>query len=317
VLLVPGIGRVGTPAVRPAVGVSPSGILAYQNADEVETRRLAWVNRSGQPIRTLSPDALVLKPHLSPDQLFVVGNRSGGQVWVTDLGRESSERKTFDPTMENFAVWSKDGSRLAFLRAQSGIYAIDVTGGGRAQLLTQAPGVPTSWLGQHLLYNFEGTIYLLDVAEAGRPIRVGSPNGESSAGAFSPDGNYIAFNSNGSGRYEVYLRPLPPHTGETRVSINGGVEPRWKGDGKEIFYVSLDGDVMAVNIKLGDTVSVGIPHKLFHLDNNWQDAIGRGYDVAKDGQRFLMVTKSEEANSPITVVVNWWVDLEKRLGRSP
>src|SRR5215475_6086476 len=222
VVLVPNIGRVANPAVRPAVGVSPSGILAYQSANQVTTRRLRWVSRSGVQVRTFSPEVSLEEPRVSPDQSWVVGKRSpdGGNIWVTDLVRETSERKTFDLALENSAaVWSKDGTRLAFLRARSGIYAIDVNGGGKPELLTDKEGFPTSWSGQHLLYGSNSKIYLLDVAGGKKPIQVGSPSGGSFRGEFSPDGHYIAFHTNRSGRPEVYVQPIPPGTGEKLVSI--------------------------------------------------------------------------------------------------
>src|SRR5262249_17662853 len=99
------------------------------------------------------------------------------------------------------------------------------------------------------------------------------------------------------------------------VSINGGRVPRWRGDGKEIFFVSPDGDLMAADIKLGAAISVGTPHKLFRFNNRDSYDLGGSYDVTKDGQRFLSVSHVEELNSPITVVLNWWVELEKRFGR--
>jgi eukaryotic-like serine/threonine-protein kinase len=282
--------------------------------NEVGTRRLKWVDRSGVVIRTLSPDMLVAQPRLSPDQLSVAGMRSLGghfNVWVTDLVRESSERKTFDDTLGNAVAWSKDGSRLAF-ETQSGIYALDVNGGGKPKLLTQAQGWPTSWAGQHLLYSFQQKVYLLDVTDDRKPIEVGSPNGNSFWAEFSPDGNYIAFDSYRSDRFEVYVQPIPPGSGETRVSINGGRLPRWRGDGKEIFFVTPDGDLMAVDIKPGDALSAGTPHKLFRFDSRDGSRVTlTGYDVARDGKRFLVVS-DEEVNAPITVVWNWWVDLEKR-----
>jgi eukaryotic-like serine/threonine-protein kinase len=320
VLLAPRIGQVANPAVMPTVGVSPSGILTYQNADQVTTRRLRWVDRSGLPLRTLSADLLVGGPRLSPDQSSVAGVRSG-DIWMTDLVRESSERKTFDDVLENSVVWSEDGSRLAFLRWKSGIYTIDVKGDGKPKLLTETQGAPTSWSGQRLLYTLppalQSKIYLLDVANVKKPIQVGSPNGGSGSGEFSPDGKYIAFHSDKSGRPEVYVQPIPPGAGETRVSVNGGGVPRWRGDGKEIFFVNPDGDLMAVDIKLGGAISVGTPHKLFRFDSRdgYEVARNGGYDVARDGQRFLFVSPVEEFNSPITVVLNWWVELEKRLGR--
>src|SRR5262249_22965765 len=153
-------------------------------------------DRSGLPLRTLSSDAFVERPRLSPDQLSVVGTRSQGglDIWVTDLIRESSERKTFDDTPDMSPVWSRDGSRLAYSKGRNGIYAIDVNGGGTTKLLLGNHGMPTSWSGQHVLYGVE-KIYLLDLASAKEPIQVGSPNGKSFRGEFSPDGNYIAFDS--------------------------------------------------------------------------------------------------------------------------
>jgi len=314
VVLVPRIGRVGNPAVRPAVGVSPL-ILAYQNAPELAT--LTWVDRSGLPVHTLSADVSVEKPRLSPDQSSVSGIRRS-DVWVTDLIRGSSERKTFDEKA-GALVWSPDGSHLAFGSPENEIYEIDLNSSGKPKRLTETRGVPTSWSRQHLLYSYppspKGKIYLLAVAGDKKRIQVGSSVGYSAAGQFSPDGNYIAFDSDRSGRSEVYLQPIPPGVGEQRVSINGGVLPLWRGDGKEIFFVTPDGDLMAVDIKLGDRVSVGTPHKLFRFEARDGYEVARtGYDVARDGQRFLILSKSEERN-PITVVLNWWVELEKQLGR--
>jgi Tol biopolymer transport system component len=314
--LVPRIARLGLQPAMPAVGASPSGILAYQNADQVTTRQLRWVDRSGLPLRTLSPDLLVEGPRLSPDQSSFAGARHG-DIWVTDLVRESSERKTFDDNREAFPVWSPDGSRLAFV-ANGGIYTVGVNGDGKPKLVTETHGIPMSWSRRHLLYIVPrpGKIYLLDVAGGQKPVQVGSPSGNSFSGEFSPDGNYIAFDSDKSGRLEVYVQPIRPGAGEARVSINGGGVPRWRGDGKEIFFVSLDGHLMAVDIKLGGTISVGIPHKLFRFDSRDGYEVGRnGYDVTRDGQRFLIVSPVKEFNSPITVVLNWWVELEKRRGQ--
>lgn len=319
VLLVSSIGRVGVEAVRPTVGVSPGGILAYQNADEATTRRLTWVDRSGLRVHTFSKDVSVEMPSISPDQLSVAGIRRR-DIWVTDLIRESSERKTFNENVGS-VVWSKDGSRLAFSRLERTIHAIDANGGGQPKPLAETNGAPTSWLGENLLYDSprpkSGKVYLLNLASDKKPIQVGPPNGYSSHGTFSPDGHYIAFESDRSGRYEVYIQTVPPSSGETRVSINGGGLARWRADGREIFFVTPEGDLMAVDIKLGTPVSVGTPHKLFRIEGvrNGFEVAANGYDVARDGQRFLIVSRVEEVNAPITVVLNWWVELERRVGR--
>jgi dipeptidyl aminopeptidase/acylaminoacyl peptidase len=321
--LIPHIGRVGNPAVMPTVGVSPTGILAYQTANQAATRQLRLVDRSGLPVRTFSPDVSLERPRLSPDQSSVAGERLGN-IWVTELVRESSDRKTLDDTSGTSAVWSKDGSRIAFLRPQRGIYAIDVRGSGKPELLVETQGLPTSWSGKHLLYSVERKLYVVDLGGDKKPIQI-TPDGISDArGEFSPDGNYIAYNSDRSGRkapdggifHDVYVQPLRPGARETRVSLNAGRMPRWRGDGKEIFFVSFDGDLMAADIKLGDPVLVGKPHKLFHFDSrSSQEVVTNGYDVTRDGQQFLIVSPLEELNSPITVVLNWWVEVEKRSGR--
>jgi len=118
-----------------------------------------------------------------------------------------------------------------------------------------------------------------------------------------------------SSRNEVYIQPIPPGAGETQVSFSGGLVPRWRGDGREVFFVSLDGDLMAVDVKLGNAISVGTPHKLFRFDSSdGYEVVRNGYDVTRDGQQFLVASPGN-VNAPITVVVNWWLMLEKRLGR--
>jgi Tol biopolymer transport system component len=232
------------------------------------------------------------------------------------LRKESSERKTFDGTLEEYVVWSKDGSRLAYHVRDSGIYTINVDGAGKPKLVTEVHGLPSSWSRQYLLYEFSGKLYLLDVDGGKKAIQIGSPNGNSFRGEFSPDGNYVAFDSDKTGRFEVYVQPITPGAREMRVSVNGGGLPRWRGDSKEIFFISPDGALMAADMKLGDAVSAGTPHKLFSFNSgDGYDVARDGYDVASDGQRILIVSRVEEISSPITVVLNWWVELEKRLGR--
>jgi serine/threonine protein kinase/Tol biopolymer transport system component len=314
-VLIPYVGMVGDPSFRPAVGVSASGNLAYRNQATTTTTNLRWLNRSGAPVEALSPEVSVARPRLSPDQSFLVGTRpSGGQnIWVTNLNRPSARRLTFGDALENFPVWSSDGSRVAYFRSLGGIYAADADGAGESHLLTEAYGLPTSWWGKHLLYMAPepplSKLYLLDVTTK-EVTQVGSAYGHSFAGEFSPDGKYFAFVSDQSGRHEVYVEPVPPGAGEAQVSIGGGLAPRWNGDGTELFFVSLDGDLMAAGMKLGKPVAD--PAKLFSLGPDGYNR--QGYNVARDGQRFLVaspqVPSPPEVNEPITVVLNWWVMLE-------
>jgi Tol biopolymer transport system component len=313
-VLIPNIGLVGDPAVRPAVGVSASGILAYQNpGTTTTTRRLVWVNRSGALLHELSPEVRVSRWRLSPDQSSMVGTRSsGGQdIWVTTLDRPFSRRLTYGDTPENFPVWSSDGSRVAYWSSLGGIHAADADGSGGSQLLTETRGHPWSWSGNHLVYGFPESplskLYLLDVTTK-EVTQVGSAVGYSFQGEFSPDGKYLAFCSDKSGRYEIYVQPVPPGAGETQVSLGGGVAPRWNGDGTELFFASLDGELMAAGMELGKPVAAG-PTRLFSLGYG-RNGYPPGYDVARDGQRFLIAPPGE-GNAPITVVLNWWMMLER------
>jgi Tol biopolymer transport system component len=220
---------------------------------------------------------------------------------------------TFGEALENFPVWSSDGSRVAYYRSLGGIYAADADGGGESQLLTEIQGLPTSWSGKHLLYTAPepplSKLYMLDVTTK-EVTQVGSPHGHSFAGEFSPDGKYFAFCSDKTGRHEIYVQPVPPGAGETQVSLGGGLAPRWNGDGTEIFFVSLDGDLMAADMKLGKPVAA--PIRLFSLGPDGYTR--QGYVVAKDGQRFLVASFQEinaPNNAPITVILNWWVMRER------
>ena len=138
--------------------------------------------------------------------------------------------------------------------------------------------------------------------------QVGSAYGHSFAGEFSPDGKYFAFCSDKSGRHEVYVQAVPPGAGETQVSLGGGLAPRWNGDGTEIFFVSLDGDLMAAGMKLGKPVRR--PHQAVLAWPRWLRT-PMAMSVARDGQRFLIGLQQDENNAPITVVLNWWVMLER------
>ena len=311
-VLIPYIGMVGQPAVRPAVGVAASGTLAYQN-HQVNNRHLTWVDRSGAPVHALSPEVSVYKPRLSPDQSSVVGTRQSGaeDIWVTNLNHPSLRRLTFGDTTENFPVWSSDGSHVAYVRSQRGIYAADADGVGESQL-TEIPGLPWSWSGKHLLYSFPepplSKLYMLDVTTK-EVTQVGSAYGNSFSGVFSPDGNYFAFSSDKSGRHEVYVKPVTPGAEETQVSFGGAMEPRWNGDGTELYFASLDGYLMAAGVELGKPVAAA-PTRLFPFGGGGLTAFRNGYDVASDGQRFLIATPGQ-INASITVVLNWWVMLER------
>jgi len=317
VVLVSEIGRVGQRGTRPTVGVSASGILAYQNGNFDSRGTVAWFDRSGKRLSQLPPTAGDSNPTLSPDGRFAaVGdafspNNSRG-IQLVDLVRGVSRRFTFAPG-SSWPVWSPDGKRVAFQSApdgKPGIYVKDANGAGAEQLLAPVSGAPTSWSpdGQSILYTEHLQAFLLPLNGDKKPISAGFPNVYSQSQAtISPDGKYLAFSAADSRGPNVYIQAMPPNVGKWQISVDGGMQPRWRRDGKELFFLSPDSRMMAVDVSLSATVTPGVPHELFQASAGI--ATGQRYDVSADGQRFLMYSLNRE-NAPITVVMNWWAGLK-------
>jgi Tol biopolymer transport system component len=318
-LVVRNVGRVANPPVRAAVGVSPKGILAYQAGGASRQGQLTWFDRAGESVDSLPPDASGAFPEISPDGLSVAVLRpdaSGNDnIWVTDLRRKSSARVTFGPGRDFSAAWSPDGKRLAFrnFRFQS-VHIVEAHDSTRSQVVTAVRYSPFSWSpdGKYLLSGTPARMELVPLSGDGKPIPFGSRNGSSSGGRISPDGKFIAFYSDESGRNEVYVQPMPPAAGQWKVSIDGGRSPRWRRDGKELFFVSPDDAMMAVDIKPGPDFSVGVPHTLFQVKRvSRLDLLN--YEVRGDGQQFLIFMPQGGAqDAVITVVMNWWADLRQQ-----
>jgi Tol biopolymer transport system component len=186
--------------------------------------------------------------------------------------------------------------------------------GANERQLTDVDATVTSWSpdGKYLLYSNSGNVMMHAVTGNEPAVEVGSPNGDSRLGMFSPDGRFIAYDSRESGRFETYVRAIPPATQRVKVSINGGFAPRWRRDGKEMYFLNLESAVMAVDVSSGDSFTAGVPRELFRTDGRDITLI---YDLNADGTRFLLPARAAgNVDSPITVVLNWWVELESRLG---
>jgi Tol biopolymer transport system component len=322
VLVVSDVGRVATPAIRAAVGVSPTGILAYQTGGEFATGQLTWFDRKGRPVDALPIDASGPNPQINADGSLVAVSRigaSGRSIWVTDLARKSPSPVTFGRD-DVSPVWSPRGKRLAFLRAagkDAGVHIVDVTAASKDTFFEGTVGdAPDSWSPdeKYLVLQLRTGGMTLFALDGSQPIRVGSLKGASRQGRISPIGKFIAFTSNKSGRDEIYVQPMPPVTGETKVSINGGHSPRWSHDGKELFFVSPDAEMMAVDMTLDPVNSPGVPHRLFQLKNADLSGLANlaNFDVRPDGQQFLIFMRQQSTqDAPITVVLNWWAELRQ------
>ena len=261
-----------------------------------------------------------MNSEISPDGSLVAVRRIGASgvssIWVTDLTRISSSPVTFGRD-DISPRWSPRGS-LAFLRVRgkdAGVHIVDVTDASKDQFFEgSVDHAPTSWSPDEkyvLLQSRTGEMTLFALDGSQKPIPVGSRNGGSRQGRISPDGKFIAFASVESGRVEVYVQAIPPGTGQKKVSINGGQNPRWKSDGKELFFVSPDAEMMAVDITPDPVFSAGVPHRLFQLKSADPTDLAN-YDVRPDGQQFLIfMRQGSTQDAPITVVLNWWAELRQ------
>ena len=246
-----------------------------------------------------------------------------------------STRFTFDLAPDSAPVWSPDGSRVAFAAFRAGgngIYQKATNGAGKEQALVSATGdpkFPDDWSrdGRFLLYTQQdprthADLWVLPLAGDGTPSGTATPfaNTEFSEeqGRFSPDTRWIAYASDESGRSEIYIQPFPapPNGGsKTPISRDGGSQPRWRRDGKELFYSSPDGKLMAADVTEGPIFKASVPRTLFQvpvaqIGHNEGGLQVLGWDVAPDGKRLLIDTATT-SSEPVTVVLNWTAELKK------
>ena len=245
-------------------------------------------------------------------------------VWLLELGRDVLSRFTFDAAEDSGPIWSSDGSRVVFGSSRKGardLYQKPAIGAGNEGVLLATPEdkSATDWSldGRFLLYvgtsdpKTGNDIWALPMDGDRKPFPVVQTNFNETTGQFSPDGKWIAYQSNESGRVEIYVQPFPGPGGKTQISTAGGSQARWRHDGKELFYIGLDDRLMAVPIQVtpnSQSVEPGVPIPLFvtRIGGALQNFNEREYLVSTDGQRFLMNTVTDEAStSPITVILNW------------
>jgi len=260
---------------------------------------------------------------LSPDEKRIAMDRRGQSapdIWVLDMLRGVTTRLTFDPAFDNFPIWSPDGLRILFPSNRKGsfdLYIKAATGAGQEEPLIKL-GTPTGWAtdwsrdGRFILYQIPGANTGQDLWIAPRfgdrkPFPYLQTQFNEQDGAFSPDGRWIAYVSDESGRNEIYVQAFPPSGEKRLISTGGGFEPHWRKDGTELFYLAADRNLMAVPVKLGTTITPGPPKSLF---SGPASAQRHSYEVTGDGQRFL-VSRLAGGMPPITVVVNWQAGLQK------
>jgi Tol biopolymer transport system component len=313
---------------RIALTASGTGSIAYRVASSSGTRQFGWFDRAGVANGTAG-EAMdsVLSPAMSPDGQYVAFSRTvnGNQdIWLLHLESGIATRFTFDQALDFVPLWSADGSRIVYSSNVSGVFDLyekPATGAGDAKLLlaTSVNKFPVDWSpdGETLLYvtNDPETSYDLwtlplggDTAEPVPFVR--TPFSERD-GQFSPDGQWIAYQSNESGgRLEVYVQAFEGQGGRWQISTDGGAQVRWRDDGTELFYIALDGRLMATPVRVapGPAIEAGTPIAQFtpRIGRGVQTSNRQQYMVAAGGEQFLLHALVEEATqAPIRMVLNW------------
>jgi Tol biopolymer transport system component len=310
--------RVISGASRGVFSASDNGVLLYDPSGVFQGFHLTWVDRSGRPIGALGePAEYSGGPAISPDGRSVAVDltdpASGtADIWIIDVQRGVRTRFTFDPGAEVAPVWSPDGRVLAYSsnrRGQNLDLVMKPLGGSEeiALLDGDTPMTPLSWSsdGRHLAYavtmNGSVDIWALPLEGERRPFPVLNTRFSEFDARFSPDGRWIACVSDESGLFEVYVVPFPPSGAKIQVSSGGGLNPRWRGDGREIYFQSGGRDQMAAGLRLeGGRLVVDQVRTLFTLP------LEEDSDVTRDGRRFLAVLGDETARAGyLNLVLNW------------
>jgi serine/threonine-protein kinase len=309
--------------------LSATGSLVYvPGSIQADQRKLVWVTRNGAEQPIAAPARAYRIPRLSPDgrRVVVAIDDEGAQTWLYDLSRETLARLTFGGTVNQAPVWSPDGKRLAFQSNREGslsLFSQLADGSGGLERLTASESSPAanSWSSDGQLLAFVDVdpttgwdIWVLRLSDRkAQPFLQAAFN--ENAPRFSPDGHWLAYASDESGHFEVYVQPYPGPGGKWQISADGGMEPAWNPNGRELFYRS-GRKMMAVEIATQPGFTAGRPLVLFEGDYVPTPLQFPDYDVSPDGQRFLMLKPIEqEAAAPtqINVVLNWFEELKQRV----
>ena len=311
----------------PQVTFSSTGTMAYIPVNpRPRQKALTWVDRTGLEQPTGASGGDYFQPRVSPDgrRVAVTVLEGGGDhndVWLYDLTRETWSRFTSEGD-NAFPLWAPDGRKLTYVSNKAGpdnMYRKSLDGSGPEErlLASDRPNYPFSWSGGVLAFvaTFPRTVQDIWVLRPDRPGKpapfLETPFGEG-APTFSPDGRWLAYVSNESGRNEIHVRPFPGPGEKVTISAEGGNEPVWSRNGRELFY--RRGDAMtAVEITTSPVLKVGKPRRLFEKPYELSSVLWPEYDVTPDGQRFMMVKRIDQDDAPaqINVVLNWLEELKR------
>ena len=300
---------------------SQNGVLAYASGGLGVDLQITWYDRSGKVLGTVGTPADIQTPRLSPDGRTIAVDRASGplgsDIWLLDVARGTEQRLTFD-SYNIFPVWSPDGSRVAYSKISEGRLILKAANGtGQEEILESSLRLPMDWTRDGaLLFLATGNpnpktgndIWAMPMSgpDAHKPFPVRQTEFSEWHPRASPDGRWLAYESDETKRKEIYVTAFPAFNGQSQISVNGGRYPVWSRDGRELYFVGLDNQLMAVdvrqNAKSGAQFQAGLPKPLFYVRIG---NLSPTFDVSADG-RFLIATPvRQSAVVPITVVLNW------------
>jgi Tol biopolymer transport system component len=295
--------------------------------------QLVWVDRRGEVLEEIGePHEGLIWPTISPDGRFAAvtagftSDRRAADIWIYDLTDGSKRRLTFDEESAVSASWSPDGNRISYSSLAYGhgnlpaINIIPADGIGDVETVVD-PGIFVAYApdGESLVYTFVGKgnfdIWRLPLGESKEPQPLLSTEFFETYARVSPDSRYFAYQSNESGRFEVYIKTYPGAQGKWLVSNGGGGTPLWSRRGDKLYYLH-EGDIMEVDVSTSPSLRIGTPRKLFSHEFCGLPVLpglSEGFDVSADDERFLMVTPADEgrSGSEITVVENWFLEFRE------
>jgi serine/threonine-protein kinase len=310
--------------------IARDGTLVYvAGGAQASPRTLVWVDRQGREQAIAAPARPYVAARLSPDgtRVALEIEDQENDIWVWDLARATLTRVTTDPGLDQSPVWMRDGRRLLFSSQVGGVLGSlfwqAADGTGAVERLTESlnPQRPSAVLpdGAGVLFIETADMMLLTLGKDQRVLPVvRTPQAEQNV-EISPDGRWLAYDSNDSGPSQIFVRPFPNATGgKTQVSTNGGSQPLWARNGRELFYIAPDGTLMSVSITSGATWSAGTPTRVVQKPYFSGTAVSspRAYDVSPDNQRFLMLKQADSRDQPpapatVVVVQNWLEELKR------
>src|SRR5215472_1159810 len=320
---------------RGTFSASENGTLLYQPGAAGGGMRLTWIDRSNKPAGEMLAPGAYYEVQLSPDDkrtAVVDTTSSTGTIWIVDVARGTRNRLTYNGSYSD-PVWSPDGKKIAYMTGAvgGGVHsaimekAADGSGEERKLLdLNPADGITQDlddWSpdGRYLIFSKGSTsvgngtdLWILPLFGDGKPYPYYAGPGDQMYAQFSPDGKWVAYASDESGRQEIYVAPFPWTGAKWQVSANSGHLPRWRGDGKEIYFDApgIDKEFAAEVSAQGTSFEVGQIHEIFEVSNLSPSIVPAQYAVTRDGQRFLLITTGVSGMLPLTVIQNWTAEVK-------